>query len=292
MKKLLIPVLVIALLAVGGATAVFAEQSEQAPASVEVFVTIASAEKLVLVNEKITVTDADGDGKLTVNDALFCAHEAKFEGGAQAGYASEPTQYGLSLVRLWGVVHPNGYGYFVDHTSAMSLADPVSDGSRIDVFMYRDGVKWSDVYCYFDQAAVSTEQPGEVTLTLTAIVYDETYQPVAVPVVGAVVTVNGTAVDVHTDEDGKATLSFEKGGSYLVSAYAEGETILVPPACVVTVRKEADAPVAPGKDQPQAPDNAERKGPGKTEACVLAIYIGIAAVAAVIDGVVSRRRYE
>lgn len=215
MKRLLIWVLVAALLSVGCATAVFADEEENAPDSVEVFVTIVTAEELALAHEKVTVTDTDGDGKLTVNDALFCAHEAKFDGGAEAGYASEKTQYGLSLAKLWGVAHESGYGYYVDHELAMSLSDPVSDGALIDVFMYRDGVNYSDVYCYFDQAAVSLEQPGEVTLTLCAVVFDENFQPHSVPVVGATVTVNGKAVGARTDEQGKVTISLDAGGEYL-----------------------------------------------------------------------------
>ena len=58
--------------------------------------------KLVLVLEKIDLSDADGDGTITINDALYLAHEAEFEGGAAAGYASEQSDYGLSLTKLWG----------------------------------------------------------------------------------------------------------------------------------------------------------------------------------------------
>ena len=53
-----------------------------------VYVTIANG-SLVMTQEAINVTDADGDGTLTINDALFLAHEAGFSGGAAAGYASE-----------------------------------------------------------------------------------------------------------------------------------------------------------------------------------------------------------
>ena len=54
----------------------------------------------VIVREAITVTDTDSDGKLTVNDALYCAHEAKYTGGAAAGYATELTAYGISMTKL------------------------------------------------------------------------------------------------------------------------------------------------------------------------------------------------
>ena len=92
----------------------------------KVYVTIADKDgKLVLVQEAITVTDIDNDGKLTINDALYCAHEAKFEGGAAAGYLSEMTEYGLSLKKLWGTDNGSGYGYDVNNEGAMSLSDEV-----------------------------------------------------------------------------------------------------------------------------------------------------------------------
>ncbi|MBP5657968.1 MAG: hypothetical protein J6X52_05545, partial [Clostridia bacterium] len=78
-----------------------------------VYVTIANGE-LVLAREAVTLTDADNDGALTINDALYLAHEAKFEGGAAAGYASSTGDYGLSLTKLWGVENGGSYGYFVN----------------------------------------------------------------------------------------------------------------------------------------------------------------------------------
>ena len=74
--------------------------------SADVWVTIADKDgKLAVAAEKVTVTDADKDGALTINDALYCAHEAFYEGGAAAGYATGSTQYGLSLNKLWGAAN-------------------------------------------------------------------------------------------------------------------------------------------------------------------------------------------
>ena len=57
----------------------------------EVYVSISDGDgNLVLAYEPITVSDADGDGTLSISDALYFAHEAKYEGGAEADglYAS------------------------------------------------------------------------------------------------------------------------------------------------------------------------------------------------------------
>ena len=67
-----------------------------------VFVTICDNNgKIALAQEAVKVTDADNDGALTVTDALFCAHEAKYTGGAAAGYATTLTAYGISMTKLW-----------------------------------------------------------------------------------------------------------------------------------------------------------------------------------------------
>ena len=71
--------------------------AEGTVASAKVYVSISNGEgKLVLTQEEITVTDRNDDGSLTVDEALFATHEAKYEGGAAAGYGSAYTEYGLS----------------------------------------------------------------------------------------------------------------------------------------------------------------------------------------------------
>ena len=45
----------------------------------------------------VKLTDVDSDEKLTVNDVLTAAHDAAFKGGAEAGYKSEKTEWGLSI---------------------------------------------------------------------------------------------------------------------------------------------------------------------------------------------------
>lgn len=100
----------------------------QAEDPVTVSVTIADGTgSLPLTQVSVKVTDADDDGTLTVNDALICAHDRHFSGGASAGYASEQTQYGISFVKLWGVENGGSYGCFVNNEPIVSLADPIQD---------------------------------------------------------------------------------------------------------------------------------------------------------------------
>ena len=150
MKKKLITVLALALIltAIGANNRTLAEDL-----SAKVLVSIANG-TLVLAAEEITVTDVDNDGALTINDALYAAHEAKFDGGAAAGYGSASTEYGLSMTKLWGVENGGSYGYMVNNASAWSLADPVKTGDHVYAFVYTDTTGFSDSYSYFDKVSI------------------------------------------------------------------------------------------------------------------------------------------
>lgn len=195
---------------------------------------------LVLAYEAIAVTDADADGALTIYDALACAHAAKHENGAEA-FATEETEYGLSLMKLWGVENGGSYGYYLNNQSPQSLADPIEKGDSIHAFVYTDLTAWSDTYCYFDQEHVAVSGDGSLTLTLYAMGYDADWNPVSLPVAGASITIDGKATPYVTDEEGKVTLTFDGAGYCVVSAVKEGVN-LVPPVCAVAVSSgSADA---------------------------------------------------
>lgn len=205
------------------------------PDTAEVYVTVSDKDgKLALAQEKITVTDTDKDGYLTVNDALFCAHEAKYEGGAQAGYASAYGAYGLSLTKLWGTANGGSYGYYVNNKSAWSLADTVKNGDYVNAFVYTDLTAWSDTYCMFNVNTASAKVGGEINLTLTSYNYDTNGNLITVPVGGATVTVNGEKTAFKTDKNGTVTITLEKEGAYVISAVSDTQ-LLVPPVCKATV---------------------------------------------------------
>ena len=206
---------------------------------ITVYVTIADDNgALVLAHEAITVTtDFDFDGTLSIADAIFCAHEAKFEGGADAGFACERTVYGLSLIKLWGIDNGGSFGYYCNNASPMSLSDAIANGDSITVFAYTDLTMWSDTFCYFDAATAKATVGEELTLTLSSAGYDAEWNPVVYPVVGAVITVDGTDTEFVTDENGCVTLTLDEVGSYLISARSDTQT-LVPPVCTVSVTND------------------------------------------------------
>lgn len=238
-----------------------------------VYVTIANG-NLELAYEKVALTDADGDGTLTVNDALIAAHDAFYEGGASAGYGSAETDYGLSLTKLWGVGDGAGFGYCVNNVSSLSLADPVKSGDHIVAYIYTDTEAWSDTYSFFD---VTSAEGHEVTLTLSASGYDENWAPVTYTVEGATITVDGAATDVVTDADGKATVTVEGAGKHIISATSDSMT-LVPPVCVLTVAEAASPDT-------EAPTTAPQTG--FSTVSLLAV-----AVAALGVTIISSRRHH
>ncbi len=224
--------------------------AEEAADTVAVYVTISDDKgKTVLAQEKVTVTDADEDGALTINDALFAAHEAGYEGGAAAGYETIVTEWGISLNKLWGVQNGGSYGYYVNNQSAWSLTDAVKDGDYLNAYAYTDLTTWSDTYCYFDMYTKAVGEDEDFTLTLTAAGYGPDGTPITVPAEGAVITINGERTEFKTDKDGKATITVKEAGTYILSAVSHTQT-LVPPVCKMTV----EAAVAEeDKDQAESP---------------------------------------
>ena len=187
-----------------------------------VYVTIADGQgQLVMVNAAIDVTDVDADGALTINDALYAAHEAAYEGGAEAGYAAADAGYGLSISKLWGEENGGSYGYYLNDASAYSLLDPVADGDYLNAFVYTDLEAWSDLYCTFGYREVVADAGANIKLTLNMMTFDENWNPVSLPVEGAILTIDG--------EDSDAA------GDHLISARSDS-AILVPPVCIVTVK--------------------------------------------------------
>ncbi len=195
-----------------------------------VYVTIADENgEIVLASVELWIERND----LTLDDVLRIAHEEFFDG--ENGYVSEATEWGRSMVKLWGVENGGSYGYYINNASPSSLLDTVKHGDHIYAFVYTDTLGFSDTYSYFDSNILyNLERGDEVTLTLMQAGYDENWNPVSTPLAGAIITVNGKATDFVTDVNGKVTLTLDDAGALCISAEKEGMN-LVPPVCVANV---------------------------------------------------------
>ncbi|MBQ2929821.1 MAG: hypothetical protein IJD99_06340 [Clostridia bacterium] len=225
MKKILSVLLALAMLV---SLTAFAE------AAPTVYVSISDdTGALVLAYAPVALSDQDGDGALTICDALMEAHAAHYPAGAD-GFLAEETEWGKSMYRLWGVENGGSYGYMVNDASPLSLLDPIQPGDHIKAYAFTDLTNYSDTYAYFSAAVTAAAVNADVSLTLSASGYDANWAPITLPVTEAVLTVNGEKTEIITDENGNAVLNFTAPGVYTVSAVSETMT-LVPPVCIVTV---------------------------------------------------------
>lgn len=253
-----------------------------------VYVTVCDKDgALAVAYEPVTVTDIDGDGALTVNDVLFAAHEAKYEGGAAAGYKAESGPFGLSLAKLWGCANGGSYGYYVNGAMAWSLGDPVKDGDHVHAFIYRDLSAFSDKFSYFDKTTVSATEGDEIELTLTGIGFNEFYETVKAPVKGAVITVNGERTSFVTDADGKVRITLENAGEAVISAVSDTD-LIVAPVCKVAV----EAKTAPSDTESSGTENAPVKESAPTGDPIIVLSAVAAASLLTIVAVTKKKKVD
>ncbi|MBQ8896274.1 MAG: hypothetical protein IJY88_05735 [Clostridia bacterium] len=237
MKKTVIMIIALFVLISASVQYIAAEESN----TVEVYINVSDKGELVASYEKISVNDVDGDGAFTINDALYSAHEALYDGGAEKGYSSGETDYGISIFKLWGDTS-GSYGYYVNHASAWSLADPIKNGDVISAFVYKDSTGWSDSYAFFDMDTINSEEGNDITLTLSVAGYDEAWNPITLPLENAVITINGEKTEFITNEKGMVTFDVDEAGAYVISAESN-DMVIVPPVCILNVKASDDASI-------------------------------------------------
>lgn len=187
-----------------------------------------------LAYAKVKVYDYGGDGEFSVNEALYYAHVWFYNGGASAGYQTKKVDNKLTITKLWGNESADAFGYSVNDTPVSTLETSVKENDHIHAFVYSDRENHSDVYSYFDTTYFQVKKDESVTLTLKAVTYDENQNPIVFPVTDAYITLNGEKTDFRTNEEGKVTVTFEKGGKTLVGAISDSMT-LVQPSCLARV---------------------------------------------------------
>lgn len=238
LSKFLSMILIAALIMTGFTGFAGNTKASAAEDEIKVFVTIADDTGAQVVKQKtVEVTDVDEDGAYTVYDALYCAHEKYFKGGAADGFAAEDTEYGLSLTKLWGIENGGSYGYMVNDAYAYNLADPVADNDYVNAYCYVDVNTFSDKYTYFTKRVKSVKEGNMIKLKLCTIEWDYMAGvPNAIPYAGAKITVNGIDSGLVTSKKGYVKIPAAACGSYYVSAVTGDDNIIIAPACVVFVQ--------------------------------------------------------
>lgn len=214
--------------------------------SIQVTVTIANQGAIavgkndtLMAQVPVTVTDRNGDGKFTYDEAMTAAHEAYYEKG-EAGFAMK----GNSCEMLWGN-ETTSLGFYRNNTMTGYInGESVEDNDDLTAFVYQDQKNWSDQYCFFDQTTVTVKSGESLTINLKGVGFDENWNTVSSPVKQAELGVyyGGTfrTRNVSTDANGNGTISFDKAGTYVLSAKKDG-AYLIPPVCIVTVTDQTPA---------------------------------------------------
>ena len=257
-----------------------AADAEKAEASADVTVTMVDKgeiavgkdeNKTLMAEVPVHAVDLNADGKIDIDETFKAMHETYCPGG----FESSVGQYGLSVDKLWGDTS-GSFGYYVNNNSAWSLADEVKTGDSVKGFIYKDGIKWSDQYSWFDVNKCNATVGEKVTLALNVYGSGADWDKVN-PCTGATlgtVSADGTFTafsNAVTDKDGKATISFDKTGTYVVSAKApEGASALVSPVCIVTV---TPAPVTPEPTPDQKPGKETDKTTEEAPAITITLTI-------------------
>lgn len=272
------------------------KSDEGSKESINVYVTI-SNEELKLANAKIEVTDADGDGIITVNDALYLAHEKSFGGGAIAGYATETVSGKLAITKLWGSSAVGAYGCYLNNAEASSLLCELSEGDIVYAFIYTDSYGFTDAYSYFDVANLKISVGGEITLTLKYLVvgsdfgsdfdsdvesdFDSENNVSALSLAGAFITLNGRETTYVTDSDGKVTVKLSEIGTYVISATSNLN--LVPPVCTAVAEGNSSASLEGGSSTSSEASDGDGMY-GVLMALCAVIVIAVVIVAVMLSG--------
>lgn len=268
MKKIIAVLLSVLLVLSVSMLFVSADEAE----SIDVRVTIVDDKsEFAVAYETVTVTDIDGDQTLTINDVLYAAHEQFYEGGAAAGYATETTKWGLSLMKLWGVANGGSYGYLVNNNFAWSMTDPVQADDYVIAYIYTDTKDFSDVYTYFDKQYIENEgQEVQAELTLMKTGFDKEGVPFTEPVAGAKITKDGEDMGMVTDAEGKVSFGVgtanPAGFEAVISAQVDG-MVIVPPICILKATGNGEAtPDQPDPDDGEVIEPTEETTPAETVA--------------------------
>lgn len=254
-KKKIISLLLSVIMIFGLMTTVFADDAE----TINVFVNVSKYGELIKDQNENTLAFASveltGKAAYTLDDLFKALHDTYYDGGSAAGYSSADGAYGRYVTKFWGDESGN-FGYQVNGgaESVMGLSHEVKSGDHIDIAINKNLYPDTESYTTFDTYEAELYSGEKLELTLTQAGYDENFNMVFSPCENAVITINGKETESITDEAGKATISFDNSGKYIISAVKEKNvneervTAITAPVCVVTVSELPDAAITVPKD--------------------------------------------
>ena len=203
---------------------------------------------------EVTASDLNEDGYVTFDEALRAAHVTFCPEGV-AGLDINETSGWVNM--LWGKTSAAGYSFIRNNKAEMSMVTDtvLSEGDHLTASLNTDTTLYADWNAYFDKYEVKAGTNEKVKLTLAG------YQAMTVntPAPAKNVAVGIWEEDVFTkkadtDENGAVSLTFDKAGTYIVTAqgtvsdmvydWSQGQETaadcpLIAPVCVVKVTLSA-----------------------------------------------------
>ena len=269
MKKVI--ALILSVVMIIGSLGVMTFATESEPAAVSVSITISKYGEFV--NDKngcpIAMTSVELSGKevYVLDDVFRTVHTDLYEDG-ETGYDTATGEWGLYVSKFWGDTSAN-FTYQVNfgEEDVWGPNHEIENGDFIEFCINKSTGSDMEVYTRFDKRKVEVH-PGEtVDLTLSQAGYTETGLTFFA-CEDAAITVNGVLTETVTDAEGKASVSFEECGQYVVSAVKEklvaDETVtaIEAPVCLIMVSDAEIPPVDTPTDTPT--DEPEDQTPSVT----------------------------
>ena len=194
--------------------------------SIKVFLTVSTGGELAFANDEnpmarkeVTVTDLDGDGKYTFDEALKAAHKAY---NTESGYDSESGY----VKKLWGAYDWNdNFLFCINHKVLPNRIRvdqvPVEKGDYLTASIYSDSELYTDWYTKFDKDVQTVEagKPFQLTLKGHQAMANNSADKEFVPLKDIDVNAYGMSDPLPTtDANGTVELTIKEPGSYVFTA--------------------------------------------------------------------------
>ncbi len=174
----------------------------------------------IIANREIELS---GKESYTANDALHALHTLYHPDGEEAyGTDVSTSDWGTYsyITKLWGD-NSGKFGYQVNGGEVSTTLDtPMGDGDTLDVCIYENYYPDTEDYTKFDirYAEVIEGESVYLTLSYCSGYDDNTFAMIFSPLEGATITIDGEKTDIVTDADGRAEITVEDAGNYIISA--------------------------------------------------------------------------
>lgn len=207
----------------------------------------------------------DSSEGVTFLDALVTMHKLKYgeaftrETVGDYLTAGVNPDYGTYYIYTAFGEPASATAFYINSAMGFDTAEAaiLKDGDTAEYCFYQDTTAWSDCYTAFAEKAVTGLAGSDIELTLLKNSYDDNWVASLLPIDGTdennTVTINTVNEDgsisealsyngeeIAPDASGKVTLSFDKPGTYIVTAQGivDGYAAIFAPYCIVTVKPQ------------------------------------------------------